>query len=76
MFNRITSNPSILGGKPIVRGTRISVEIIMEWIASGATRGQIVDRYPHLTTEDIEQAIGYATQSVKNEILTYAEIPA
>lgn len=35
MFDRITSNPAILGGKPIIRGTRISVEMILEWVASG-----------------------------------------
>ena len=36
MFDRITSDPAILGGKPIIRGTRISVEIVLEWFASGA----------------------------------------
>lgn len=74
MFDRIVSDPSILGGKPIIRGTRISVEMVMEWIASGASRDDILKSYPHLTAEDIQQAVGYAAQAVKNEVLLTAEI--
>ena len=74
MFDRIVSNPAILGGKPIVRGTRISVEMVMEWIASGAHRDDIVVGYPQLSAEDVQQAIGYAAQAVKNEVLTDAEV--
>ena len=69
MFDRITSDPEILGGKPIIRGTRISVEMILEWIASGACRDDIVRRYPHLTAADVEQALGYAAAATKNEVL-------
>ena len=68
MFTRITSDPEILGGKPSVRGTRISVEMILEWVASGATRDDILKRHPHLTQEDIEQALAYAA-AVRNEVL-------
>lgn len=60
MFDRIASDPAILGGKPIIRGTRISVELILEWIASGASRGDILRRHPHLAAADVEQALGYA----------------
>jgi len=60
MSDRITSNPSILCGKPVIRGTRISVELIMEWLASGASREEILRSYSHLTAEDIEAAVGYA----------------
>ena len=60
MFDRITSDPEILGGKPIVRGTRISVEIILEWMASGATCDDILRRCPHLLAEDVEQSLAYA----------------
>jgi uncharacterized protein (DUF433 family) len=48
MFDRVSSDPAILGGKPIIRGTRISVEMILEWFASGATRDDVVSRYPQL----------------------------
>ena len=74
MFDRIVSNPAILGGKPIVRGTRISVELILEWIASGATRDDILRKHPHLSAADVEQALAYAASAVRNEVLTVAEV--
>jgi uncharacterized protein (DUF433 family) len=76
MLDRIAFDPAILGGKPIIRGTRISVEIILEWIASGATRDDIVRKHPHLTLEDVEQAIAYAAASVRNEVLVTAKVGA
>jgi uncharacterized protein (DUF433 family) len=69
MFDRITSDPEILGGKPIIPGIRIRVEIVLGWIASGATREQILSAYPHLHKEDIEQALGHAAEISKNEVL-------
>jgi uncharacterized protein (DUF433 family) len=74
MFDRITSDPEILGGKPIVCGTRISVEMILEWFASGATRDQILSAYPHLRGEDIEQALGYAAAISRNEVLASGRV--
>ncbi len=74
MFDRIVSDPAILGGKPIIKGTRISVEMVMEWIASGASRDDILKSYSHLSTEDVQQVTSYAAQAVKNEVLSTAEI--
>lgn len=74
MFDRITADPAILGGKPIIRGTRISVEMVLEWIASGATRDDILTRHPHLTAADIEQALAYAAAASRNEILLSAQV--
>lgn len=74
MFDRIASNPAILGGKPIIKGSRISVEMVLEWVASGATRDDIVRKHPHLTSEDVEQAIAYAASAVRNEVLVSAEV--
>ena len=74
MFDRIVSDPAILGGKPIIKGTRISVEMVMEWIASGASRDDVLKKHSHLSAEDVQQAIGYAAQAVQNEVLTTAEI--
>ena len=74
MFDRIVSDPAILGGKPIIRGTRISVEMVMEWLASGASRDDVLKAYAHLAAEDVEQAIGYAAKAVRNEVLASAEI--
>lgn len=74
MFDRIVSNPAILGGKPIVRGTRISVQMILEWMASGATRDDILRKHPHLTAVDVEQVLAYAASAVRNEVLVAAEV--
>jgi uncharacterized protein (DUF433 family) len=74
MFDRIVSNPAILGGKPIVRGTRISVELILEWVASGATRDDILRKHPHLSAADVEQALAYAASAVRNEVLVATEV--
>jgi uncharacterized protein (DUF433 family) len=75
MFDRITSDPAILGGKPIIRGTRISVALVLEWVASGASRDDILRKHPHLTAEDVEQALAYAAESIRNEVLLTAEVP-
>ena len=75
MFNRITFNPEILGGKPIVAGTRVSVSLILEWIASGATREDIVRKYQQLTVEDVSQALAFAAEESRNEIYLMAEVP-
>ena len=74
MLDRITGDPQILGGKPIVRGTRISVEMILEWIASGATRDDIVRRHPHLSANDVEQALVYAAAALRNDVVLTAEV--
>ena len=68
MFDRIVSNPAILGGKPIIKGTRISVEFILELVASGGSIPEIVRNYPFLAEEDVRQAVGFAAQSLKNDI--------
>lgn len=65
MYDRITSDPLILSGKPIIRGTRISVEMVLEWIASGASRSDILSRYDQLTPEDIDQALAYAAATLR-----------
>ena len=68
-MERITANAEILGGKPIVKGTRISVEFILELLASGVPESEILQDYPHLTKEDIHACLEYAAHSMKNEIL-------
>jgi uncharacterized protein (DUF433 family) len=68
MFDRIVSDPGILGGKPAVRGTRISVEFILELVASGGSIADIVRNYPFLSDEDVRQAVRFAAESLKNDI--------
>ena len=65
---RITVNPKILGGKPIIKGTRITVEFILELLASDVSEEEILKDYPHLTVEDIHACLRYAARSCKNEI--------
>ncbi len=67
MFDRIQIDPDVLSGKPVIRGTRMSVEFLLELAASGASRDQIVHRYPQLTIEDIEQAFLFAGRTVGRE---------
>lgn len=69
MFKHITSDPAILGGKPCIAGTRISVEFILELIASGATRQDILKAYPQLTAEQVEEAVRYAARFMRNEVI-------
>ncbi len=73
-FHHISSNPAILGGKPCIKNTRISVQILLEWIASGASTNDIIQKYPHLSDEAIKEAILYASHFMSNEIIL--EIPA
>jgi len=54
MIERITANRNILGGKPIIRGTRISVEFILDLLASDVPEEDILEDYPHLKKEDIQ----------------------
>jgi len=56
-FSLIESNPEVLGGKPCIKGTRISVEMILEWFASGATIPRLLQQFPHLTEDGIRQAL-------------------
>jgi uncharacterized protein (DUF433 family) len=76
MFAQITSDPEILGGKPCVKGTRISVEFILKLFASGATHKDLLDTYPHLTIEGITEALQYAARFLKNESILVAEVAA
>ena len=68
-MERITANGEILGGKPIIKGTRISVEFILELLASGITENEILQDSPHLRKDDIHACLQYAARSMKNEIL-------
>jgi len=70
-MNRITYNPKILGGKPIIKGTRISVEFVLELLASGMTTEEIVKEYPQLTKKDILAALDYAAKIIKREELVF-----
>ena len=68
MIERITANPKVLGGKPVIRGTRISVEFILDLLASDVSEDDILEDYPHLSKNDIQACLKYAARLCKNEI--------
>jgi uncharacterized protein (DUF433 family) len=59
---RIVCDPKILVGKPVIKGTRISVELIVDLLASGWTTQQVLDSYPNLTGDDIRACLAYASE--------------
>ena len=72
----IVSSPEVLGGKSRLRGTRISVEHLLELAASGASREQILAAYPQVTEEGLTAAFDYAASVLRNESLWEVETPA
>jgi uncharacterized protein (DUF433 family) len=68
-LDRIASDPAIFGGKPIVRGMRISVELILSLLAQGETQESIIDDYPGLQPEDVRACLAYAHAVLANERL-------
>jgi uncharacterized protein (DUF433 family) len=66
-MERITFNNKILRGKAVIKGTRISVEHVIELLSSGMTLDDILEEYEHLTKEDIFAALTYATKILKHE---------
>lgn len=61
-------------GKPVIRGTRIPVELVLRKLSEGATEDDLLDAYPHLTAEDIRAAIAYAADVVAHEELILAPV--
>jgi uncharacterized protein (DUF433 family) len=68
---RIGINPEIMMGKPVIRGTRITVELVLRKLAEGAGERELLDDYPHLTTEDIRAAVAYGAASVAHEEVVF-----
>jgi len=64
---RISIDPAIMMGKPVIRGTRITVELILRKLSEGASEDQLLDDYPHITREDIRSAVAYGAASVAHE---------
>lgn len=64
---RIMVDPQILAGKPVVRGTRLAVEFIIDLLAQGWSETDILDNYPGLTHEDILACLGYASATLQAE---------
>jgi uncharacterized protein (DUF433 family) len=65
--DRIDINPKILVGKPVVKGTRIAVELVVDLLANGWSQEQILDSYPNLRAEDIRACLAYASELLHAE---------
>ena len=65
--DRIVVDPNVLVGKPVIKGTRMSVEFVVDLLARGWTFEQILQEYDHLTPEDIRACLAYATDMLRAE---------
>jgi len=66
LLERIVLNPKVMTGKPVIRGTRLTVDFILNLLAHGATENEILNEYRGLTIEDIQACFLFATNSLKN----------
>lgn len=69
---RITVDPRVMVGKPVIKGTRITVESILRKLGAGMTLAEILDAHPHLTPEDVYAAAAYAADTIANEEIILA----
>jgi uncharacterized protein (DUF433 family) len=72
VHDRITTDPKVMFGKPVIRGTRITVELILRKIAAGMTEQEIIAHHPHLTAEDIRAAAAFAAEHLASEDIVLA----
>jgi len=68
LFERITANPRVMVGKPVIRGTRLTVEYILNLLAHGATEAEILNEYQGLTHEDIQASLLFAAQTLESTL--------
>jgi len=71
--NRININPAVMLGKPVIKGTRIPVELIVRKIGEGVLTEDLMDAYPNITKEDIQAAVLYAADNLANEVNIFLE---
>ena len=75
-LDRISIDPKIMVGKPVIRGTRIPVELIVRMLAQGISENDILEEYPRLQLEDIRAALAYAAQVLAHEDVFPLAVPA
>lgn len=69
--SRIEINPRVLLGKPVIRGTRIPVELLLRKLGEGASEADLLDAYPRLTREDFQAAMRYAADTLAHEQVVF-----
>ncbi len=69
-IDRITSDPNVMAGKACIRGMRITVSIVLNLLANGMGKKEIIELYPYLESEDIDQCLQYAAYLAEEELFT------
>ena len=72
----IVSDPSVMMGKPVIVGTRITVELILEKLAAGETVDDLLEAHPRLTREAIHAALAFAAEALRADVVYPVEVPA
>lgn len=76
LVQRISIDPQVCFGKPCIRGTRIWVSLILDWLAAGASEEEIIADYPQLTHDDLRAAIAYGAEMARERIIPMESRPA
>lgn len=76
IYQHIVSTPGVLGGKPCIKGTRISIELILETVANGASVADIVREFPQLSVEAVQEAVRYAIHALRSERIIDVDMAA
>jgi uncharacterized protein (DUF433 family) len=71
MHERIEINPDVMGGKPVIRGTRVPVETVLRKLGAGMTTERIISDHPRLTSDDVRAAQTFAADYLADEVLVY-----
>jgi uncharacterized protein (DUF433 family) len=66
---KIVSDPEVMLGKPVIQGTRITVESILEKLAAGETIEDLLEAYPHITRDGIQAALGFAAKALRSDVI-------
>jgi uncharacterized protein (DUF433 family) len=69
LLERIEVNPAVMLGKPVIKGTRVPVELLLRKLSEGATEADLLDAYPRLTKIDIQAALAYAASTLAHEMI-------
>ena len=75
IHERIEVNPRVMMGKPVIRGTRITVELLLQKLGDGLSEAEILDAYPHLSKDDVRAAAAYAADVIAHEDLATSTAP-
>lgn len=75
-FPRITFDPQVMGGRACIRGMRVTVSLVLNLLADGMSPAEIVEAYPYLEQEDVQESIRYAAWLAEEQVLPIESLPA